>query len=129
VFLDVWQMVPCASRPLNPGAALEPEDVTFQRKNLAYLREAPWDGSGGPWQVRSPVGMNQVIYASSLRPLPAVRKGDLVLLVYEGELIRLQIQAQVLADGAIGETIPVRNLQNNNEVLARVRDFETVVVR
>lgn len=129
VFLDVWQTVPCASRPLNAGLALKPEDVVFQRKNLAYLREAPWDGSGGPWQVRSPVGMDQVIYTSSLRPLPAVRKGDQVLLVYEGDLVRLQVQAQAMADGAIGETIPVRNLQNNNEVLARVRDYETVVVR
>jgi flagella basal body P-ring formation protein FlgA len=129
VFLDVWKTVPCASRPLNQGVPLKPEDVTFQRKNLAYLREAPWDGSGGPWQVRSPVGMNQVIYTSALRPLPAVRSGDLVLLVYEGPLVRLQIQAQVLADGAIGDTIPVRNLQSNNEVLARVQGFETVVVR
>jgi len=129
VFLDVWQTVPCAARPLNSGLALEPGDVVFQRKNLAYLREVPWDGSGGPWQVHSPVGMDQVIYASSLRPLPAVRKGDQVLLVYEGDLVRLQIQVQVMADGAIGETVPVRNLQNNNEVLARVRDYETVVVR
>lgn len=129
VFLDVWQAVPCASRPLNSGARVGPEDVAFQRKNLAYLREAPWDGSGGPWQIRTPVGMDQVIYASSLQPLPAVRKGDQVLLVYEGELVRLQIVAQAMADGAIGETIPVRNLQNDNEVLARIRDQETVVVR
>lgn len=129
VFLDVWQAVPCAARPLNSGTPVGPEDVSFQRKNLAYLRESPWDGSGGPWQMRRPVGMDQVIYASSLQPLPAVRKGDQVLLVYEGELVQLRVVAQAMADGAIGETIPVRNLQNNNEILARIRDYETVVVR
>jgi flagellar basal body P-ring formation protein FlgA len=129
VFLDVWQAVPCAARPLNTGTSMQPEDISFQRKNLAYLREAPWDGTGGPWQIRTPVGMDQVIYRSSLQPLPTVRKGDHVLLVYEGEMVRLQIVAQAMEDGAIGETIPVRNLQNNSEVLARIRDFETVVVR
>lgn len=129
VFMDVWESVPCATRPLNVGTQLGPEDIAFQRKNLAYLRENAWDGMGGPWQIRSPVGMDQVIYASSLQPLPAIRKGDQVQLVYEGEMVRLQITAQAMADGAIGETIPVRNLQNNNEVLARIRDYETVVVR
>lgn len=129
VFLDVWQTVPCAARPLNSGTPVGPEDVAFQRKNLAYLREAPWDGAGGPWQIRFPVGADQVIYASSLQPLPAVRRGDHVLLVYEGEMVQLQIAAQAMADGAIGATIPVRNLQNNNEVLARIRDYQTVVVR
>lgn len=129
VFLDVWQAVPCAARPLNSGSSLGPEDVVFQRKNLAFLRESPWDGSGGPWQVRSPVGVDQVIHASNLQPLPDVRRGDQVLLVYEGERVRLQTPAMAMEDGAIGDTITVRNLQNNNEILARVRNFETVVVR
>jgi len=129
VFLDVWQSVPCAARPLNTGTPVGPEDIIFQRKNLAHLRETPWDGTGGPWQIRTPVGMDQVVYRSSLQPLPAVRKGDHVLLVYEGETVRLQILAQAMADGAVGETIPVRNLQNSSEILARIRDFETVVVR
>ncbi|SMP51894.1 flagella basal body P-ring formation protein FlgA [Desulfonatronum zhilinae] len=129
VFLDVWQTVPTAGRPLNRGNPLALDDVTFQRKNLAYLREQVWDGTGGPWQIRSPVGMDQVIYLSALDPLPAVRRGEVITLIYEGELVRLQIQVQALQDGAIGETITVRNLQNNNEVLARIRDHETVMVR
>lgn len=129
IFLDVWQTVPTAGRPLNRGNPLPLDDVTFQRKNLAYLREQVWDGTGGPWQIRSPIGMDQVIYLSALEPLPAVRRGELIMLVYEGELVHLQIQVQALQDGGIGETIPVRNLQNNNEVLARIRDHETVVVR
>ncbi|WP_051822280.1 flagellar basal body P-ring formation chaperone FlgA [Desulfonatronum thiodismutans] len=129
VFLDVWQTVPTAGRPLNRGNPLDLDDVTFQRKNLAYLREQVWDGTGGPWQIRSPVGMNQVVYLSALEPLPAVRRGEVITLLYEGELVRLQVQVQALQDGAIGETITVRNLQNNSEVLARIRDYETVVVR
>ena len=129
VFLDVWQAVPTAGRPLNRGTPLSLDDVIFQRKNLAYLREQVWDGTGGPWQIRAPVGMDQVIYLSALEPLPAIRRGELVTLVYAGELVRLQLQVQALQDGAIGETIAVRNLQNNNEVLARIKNQETVVVR
>lgn len=129
VFIDVWQAVPCAGRPLNRGTPLGPEDVVFQRKNLAYLRGQVWDGGGGPWQMTSSVGTDQVIYMSALEALPAVRKGERILLVYEGEMITLQVQVQAMEDGIIGQTIAVRNLQSESEVLARVRDHETVVVR
>jgi flagellar basal body P-ring formation protein FlgA len=129
VFIDVWKAVPCAARPLNRGTPLGAEEVVFQRKNLAYLRGQVWDGSGGPWQMTSSVGTDQVIYMSALEALPAVRKGERVMLVYEGEMITLQVQVQALEDGAIGQTIAVRNLQSESDVLARIRDHETVVVR
>jgi flagella basal body P-ring formation protein FlgA len=129
VFLDLWRTVPAASRPLNRDEPLRPDDVTHVRKNMAFLRDAVWDGRGGPWRVRRPVGAKQVIYAESLEPLPAVCKGDTVSLVYQGERIRLKVPAVAMADGARGETIPVRNVQSDKEVYARVRDNNTVTVQ
>ncbi|THB70659.1 MAG: flagella basal body P-ring formation protein FlgA [Desulfovibrio sp.] len=128
VFVDIWVQVPAAEHPLNRGDTLTVADVTFVRKNLAYLRDDIWDGTGGPFRVRSSVGEGQPIYESHLEILPVVQEGDTVTLVWQGQNIFLSVPAEALADGGAGETITVRNLQSDQEVLARVKDSQTVEV-
>lgn len=129
VFMDLWVGVPAAARPLNRGEVLTPDLVTHVRKNAAYLREAVWDGRGGPWRIRSAVGQQQVIYENSLEVLPVIARGDTVQLVFQGRNIRLEVSAEALADGGVGESIPVRNLQSQRQVLARVLNADTVQVQ
>lgn len=128
VFLDLWKAVPSASRPLNRMRPLDPADVTFLRKNVAYLPDV-WDGRGGPWRVARPVGQGQPITMSSLEPLPAVIKGERVMLVYHGERIQVAVKAEALSDADVGQMVTVRNLQTKKEILATVIDAHTVAVR
>lgn len=129
VFVDVWVGVPAASLPLNRGDLLGPDSVTMVRKNKAYLRGEPWDGKGGPWRLSRPVGREQVIYAADLEIMPTIARGAQVDLVYQGKRIVLSVPAEAMADGALGEAIPVRNLQSRRQVFATVKDSATVVVR
>lgn len=129
VFLDLWVTAPVAARPLNRGESLSPDVVTHRRVNAAYLRGEPWNGREFGLRVTSAVGTDQVIYAESLETIPTVAKGDTVLLVYNGRFVRLSVDAEALADGGAGEYIPVRNLQSRREVMAKVRDGDTVVVK
>ena len=103
--------------------------ITFVRKNMAYLSGEVWDGRGGPWQVRRPIGLDQVIYAANLEPLPLVRRGETVRLVYEGKNIRLETLAEAMEDGGAGQAIAVKNLESERQVTATVRDSGTVYVR
>jgi flagellar basal body P-ring formation protein FlgA len=129
VFVDVWATVACAARPLNRREAVGPAEVTFIRKNLAYLRGPVWDGKGLHMRMTAPVGDGQVLYADALEPMPLVRKGDKVSLVFQGSSIQLYVSAQALNDGGFGESIPVMNLETKRTVQARVHDAQTVVVR
>jgi flagella basal body P-ring formation protein FlgA len=128
VFLDSAVDVPCAAVVLNKDDILEPGKITFKRMNLAFLREAPWDGRGGPWRITRPIGVQQVIYQSDVGHIPTVRKGTILTLVYEGKNMRLATKAEALADGVVGESIPVRNVQSKKELYGIVRDAATVVV-
>lgn len=128
VHVDLWVSVPVAARPLNRGDEISTETVRYERKNLAYLRSDIWDGSGGPWRIKGSVGKDQVIYLSSLDALPLVTEGDVVRLVYRGANVRLEVPAEALGDGAVNDDIPVRNMQSNRQVYARVVDGETVQV-
>ncbi len=129
VFLDLWVTAPVAARPLNRGDVLGPDLVTHKRVNAAYLRGEPWDGRDFKLRVSSPVGTDQVIYAEGLELVPTVAKGDTVILVYNGRYVRLSVDAEVMADGSAGEYIPVRNLQSRRQVMAKIRDGDTVEVK
>ncbi|RQD66613.1 MAG: flagella basal body P-ring formation protein FlgA [Desulfonatronovibrio sp. MSAO_Bac4] len=129
VFIDVWVTVACASRPLNRGDIVNPGDVSFERKNLAYLRDDVWDGKTGPWRVRSSVGQGQPILMRALEGIPVVSRGDQVSLVYQGQHVTLSVPVQVLEDGQKGDSIMVRNMRSRKEVAGIVQDGGTVVVR
>ena len=128
-FVNVWAEVACASRPYNKGDVVSPEGVTWISKNLAHLRGEVWDGRGGPWQLVRAVGTGQPIFQTDIEHKAALRKGTIVNLVYQRGSVRVSVQAEALADGALGEVIPVRNLQSKKQVFATVQDSTTVVVK
>lgn len=128
-FVDSWRSVACAAHPLNSRESLTPQNVTFARKNVAFLRGEPWDGKTFGMRVMRPVGAGQVIYADILDDVPVISKGDKVSLIYEGKNIQLGVVAKALEDGRFGQSIIVRNLESKREVTGVVRDGGTVVVR
>lgn len=128
VHVDLWQSVPVAARPLNRGEDLNDANTSYLRKNVAFLRGDIWDGSGGPWRMKTALGKDEVIYSADLEPLPLITKGDVVELVYKGTNIRLEVPAEALADGGYKQSIPVRNMQSKVQVYARVVDAQTVQV-
>lgn len=128
VFVDCWAEVPVATGIMNKDEVLDLARVTFKRQNLASLRGNVWDGRGGPWRLARPVTADQVIYQHDVAHIPTVRKGSIVTVLYEGKNVRLTTQAEVMADGVTGESIPVRNKQSRKELFAMVRDSSTVIV-
>ncbi|MCL1984829.1 MAG: flagellar basal body P-ring formation chaperone FlgA, partial [Betaproteobacteria bacterium] len=128
-FLNVWMEVPCAAKPLSRGDALTPDSVTFVRMNAAHMREIPWDGRGGPWQVQRAIAPNQPIFQGDLQAQSILRKGSIVNLVYEKGNVRMSARAEVLADAEPGATVTVRNLQSKKQIFATVIDNNTVMVK
>ena len=128
-FLNLWMEVPCAAKALNRGDALEPDAVTFVRMNAAHMREIPWDGHGGPWQVQRAIAPNQPILQGDLLAQSMLRKGSVVNLVYEKGNVRMSARAEVLADAEPGSTVMVRNLQSKKQIFATVIDSSTVMVK
>lgn len=129
VFVDCWAPVACVTSPVNKGEVIGPEVITYRRKNLAYLRDEPWDGVGGPWQAVRAIGLDQPILQSDISYIPTVKRGRVVSLVFESGNVRLSAQVEALSDGVTGETIMVRNLQSKRQIYAVVHDENTVTAR
>jgi len=128
VFIDVWKAVPCAAKPLNRREVVYPTTVRFEKKNLAYVHGQVWDGRGGPWRVKSPVGKGQIFVMSNLEPVPTISRGKKVNLQFQGQFVSLVVPAMALEDGNLGQSILVKNLQSKIQVMAKVVDKNTVVV-
>ena len=128
-FVNVWADVACAAVPLNRGDVLKPETITVMTKNLAHIRGNLWDGLGGPWQAIRSLGGGQPILVADIEPQSAIRRGNIVALIFEKGNVKVSAQAEALADGSLGDTIAVRNLQSKKQVFGTVRDNLTVVAR
>lgn len=129
VFVNLWRPVPCPVRPINRLEEVTPDLLTWKRKNVAYLGSKVWDGKGGPWRVKIPIGTGQPIMSSSIELSPIIAKGDKISLEYRGVNLRLSVPAEAMEDGGTGETITVRNLQSKVKILAKVVNPSTVRVR
>lgn len=127
-FLDLWVTVPCAATPVNRNELLTPEKITYERKNLAYLRGEAWDGRGGPYRAMRTLGAGTPIFEGDIEAVPVVAKGSRIDLIYRGTAIRLSVVAKAMEDGRVGEVIPVRNLQSKRQVYATVLDDSTVII-
>ncbi|WP_092162122.1 flagellar basal body P-ring formation chaperone FlgA [Maridesulfovibrio ferrireducens] len=129
VFMDLWKPVPCPVRPLNRKEILTPDLITWKNQNMAHMGDRAWDGKGGPWRVRVPIGTGQPIMKSSIEPAPVIARGDKVSLVFQSAHLRLTTPVESLEDGGVGQTITVRNLQTKRKVIAKVLNAQTVSVR
>ena len=128
VNLTLWITAPAAAQAMNKGDALTAQSVTFMKVNASQLRELPWDGRGGPWQMARAINAGEPILQSDLVSQLTVKRGDLVNLIYSRGNLRIAAQAQALADGEPGATIPVRNLQTKKQVFATVKNGNTVEI-
>ncbi len=127
--LTLWITAPAASRSLNKGETLTPDAITFMRVNASSFKDVPWDGQGGPWQVIRSIGKGETILQSDLASKMMVRRGNILTLNYDRGNVHMSVQAEALADGEPGATIPVRNLQTKKQIYATVKDGNTVEIR
>lgn len=128
-FLNVWVDTPAAGKPLAKGDTLYQQDIIYKKVNLAYERADLWDGKGGPWQVIRPLGANEAISTTDLKPLSAIKKGEKITLVYNKGGIHLSVLVEAMEDGALGDTILVRNIDSKKQIYGKVQDQNTVLAK
>lgn len=128
-FLNVWVDTPATARPLAKGDTLNQKDIVYKSVNLAYERADLWDGKGGPWQVIRPLGANEAISTTDLKPLSAIKKGDKITLLYNKGGIHLSVLVEAMEDGTLGDTILVRNLDSKKQIYGKVQDQDTVLAK
>jgi flagella basal body P-ring formation protein FlgA len=130
-FVNIWKVIPVASRPLNMReGSLGADKVTFERRNLAYVKGTPWNSSDPtPMRVKGSINQGTPLTSETLEPMPAILRGEQVTCLWNGKSIHLVMPVTAVTDGAKGGQITVRNVQSGRELAAVVQDSKTVLAK
>ncbi|GAB7545569.1 flagellar basal body P-ring formation chaperone FlgA [Cupriavidus sp. 8B] len=119
-----------AGRNLMPGEAIDAADMEVRQGDLASLPRAVVTD---PAQVTGAVAANRIAAGSPMRTdllkkAIAVRQGQSVTVLVEGDSFQLSSEGKVMAEAAVGNNVQVR-LKSGQVVNALVRSGDTVVLQ
>ncbi len=127
----VYQMVVQASKPLRRDQVIGKDDVTEVRRVMPAGRDAGFIGSAKlaiGMRTKRPVGQDEPIHDGMLQAQTAVNEGGRVTIVFQSNLLRMEVPGVAMVSGQIGQFIPVRNLDTNRIVYGIVQPDESVKV-
>jgi flagellar basal body P-ring formation protein FlgA len=130
VTIEVLAEVVITKKPLGRHKPITEDDIMVLKMDLAKV---PSDVITDPETVlgkrtRRAIGSNTVLRANLVEFPPLVRRGDVVVIVAETQGIKITALGQVKKKGALGDRIPVINLESKKVLYARVIDSNTVKI-
>jgi len=129
-YIEVWQEVILAGKPLGRNQPITAGDIRAERMNLARVPAnavVRKDQVLGRRANRS-IAVNSVLRLDQVDSPPVVRKGDVVQVLAESNLLRITTQGVAQGDAGIGERIRVLNMASKKKIHARVVDAQMVQV-
>jgi len=81
------------------------------------------------FEIAHPITADQILTRSDITPRRIVRRGKVVDVVVNEAGINITMKAMALADGGVGETIGVRNIDSKKDFQAKVVGSNTVQVK
>ncbi|MGO4332808.1 flagellar basal body P-ring formation chaperone FlgA [Cupriavidus sp. 2TAF22] len=119
-----------AGRNFTPGEPVDPSDLEVRQGDLSNLPRAVVTD---PAQIAGAVAASRIAAGSPMRTdllkkAIAVRQGQNVTVVVEGDSFQLSSEGKVMAEAAVGSNVQVR-LKSGQVVSALVRNGDTVVLQ
>jgi flagella basal body P-ring formation protein FlgA len=130
-YLEVLNPVVVSKRPMTRNQIISADDVRIEKRDLARTP------SGAITDLHGVVGkrLKRTLAAGAVlsramvdNPL-IVRRGDIVKIVIETEMLKISTLGRVDERGGIGDTVRVINLDSKRRVYGQVVDKRTVRVR
>ena len=122
--------VPVLTRQVQSGEVVNAEDVVFARMARSrVMRGAIVDAAGVVgFSARRQLRPGVVLRDLDLEKPVVVRKGDAVTLVYRVPGVELTARGKAMANGGVGDSVPVLNVQSRTQVDAVVTGAGAVSV-
>lgn len=126
----VWGELWVAAAPLKRGQALDVSDLNHERRDLLVNRNAltslPEDLS--TVEVAEGLSVGTALTSRSIRQRPLVHRGEMVEAVAQEGALTISLKVEVMEEGALGQTIRIRNPQTRREFRGKVQNEQTILV-
>ncbi|WP_344795157.1 flagellar basal body P-ring formation chaperone FlgA [Litoribacillus peritrichatus] len=119
-----------ASSPIGKGEIVTKDHIKYSKVNLAkmngnVLTEA--DSILG-LAAKRPIRQGYMLTHNQFEAPKLIKRGDGIMIQAVSKLLTVSTPGEALTHGRLGENIRVRNLKSDREVIARVKDRDTVIV-
>ncbi|KTC75599.1 flagellar basal body P-ring biosynthesis protein FlgA [Legionella birminghamensis] len=130
VKITILKEVLVSTHALSKGDVLTNKDLRLQKQNINYLSTDYLDNMDQAvgLVIKKNLREGQLINHSQLQKPCLVHKGEQIVIQAVNGNIKIAMAAVALADGALNETIKVRNLTSKRIVDAQVVDVRKVEV-
>ncbi len=127
--VEVICPVLAASRTLPPRSVITKTDLAFVNANIAAMNFVPFmdDGRGIIGErTANALQKARVIAPYDIEKAPVISPGALVTIICADENMRMESQGRAEEQGAVGDSIKVRNTSSKKLIMARVVSSSTV---
>jgi flagella basal body P-ring formation protein FlgA len=126
----VWRDIPVAHSPIVRGQLLCEADITLERRDMLSQHETciqfpvtdRWLEATGSIQAGMPVSSRLT------RARPMMRRGQLVEAVFQDGPMTISLKVEALEDGALGQTVRVRNPKTRRELYGKIQNEDLVSI-
>ena len=128
--LAIYDTVPVSVRTLGPSDKIEAEDVRWEKRRLVSTirklveRVEFFEGK----KPRTTIAAGQILTEDLFIKFPLIKRGDSVVMLFDGSNMRLTTKGISLAAGSKGDRIRIMNSESRREMVAEVLDEKTVRV-
>lgn len=129
-YIEVWQNVILAAKPLGSNQPITKNDIKIESMNLTRVPKNAIFSADQVlgYRANRSIAINSVLRMDQIELPPVVRRGDLVQALAETNILRVTTNAIVKQDGRIGERIPLINVRSKKIFYGQVVDSQTVKV-
>lgn len=124
----VWRDIPVAHSTLQRGESLKDADVTMQRSDVLIQRDAylNFPTTDDTLELTEGIAAGRPILNRSVRVRPMVLRGQMVEAVFQDGSLDISLLVETLEDGALGQTVRVRNPVTRRELHGKVESEKTI---
>jgi flagella basal body P-ring formation protein FlgA len=125
---SVWRDIPVAHSTLQRGELLKDADVTMERADVLVQRDVylNFPTTDETLELTESIPTGRPILNRSVRNRPLILRGEMVEGVFQDGTLAISLMVETLEDGALGQTVHVRNPKTRRELVGKVENEKTV---
>ena len=124
----LWRNVPVAHSLLLRGQLLHDADIVYEKRDTLIHRDIAVNLSDPSLELTENIPAGTTLPAHCLRQRPILRRGQTVDAVFRDGSLTISLKVETLEDGAVGQTVRVRNLKTNRDLFGKIQNEETVLI-
>jgi flagella basal body P-ring formation protein FlgA len=126
----IWHEIPVAHSPIPRGQLLRDADIIQERRDVLSQHEACIDFpvTDNLLETSGSIQAGQPVTSRSTRSRPVLHRGQIVAAIFQDGPMTISLKVEALEDGAVGQTVRVRNPKTRRELYGKIQTEDLVSI-